>query len=215
VKLLGRSWSVLAIAALMAGLASCGGSADPAAPAGSSDAAAPASTDPVVRVAVFNIRELSGDKLRDATEGVGQDPQTRAAATIVQRVRPDILVINEIDHDRRVMDVGLEFTARRFNDLYLENGEEPISYPHAWAAPNNTGILSGLDLNMDGVTATDADRGTRAHGDDSWGYGEYPGQYSMCCRAIRCWVTRPGRFESFSGRISPATISRRASTPTT
>jgi hypothetical protein len=40
-------------------------------------------------------------------------------------------------------------------------------------------VLSGFDLNNDGAVATPADRGTRSHGDDSFGYGEYPGQYGM------------------------------------
>jgi len=78
-----------------------------------------------------------------------------------------------------VQDATLALNARRFASAYLATGEAPIEYPYAWAAPNNTGILSGVDLNADGYVATSADRGTRAYGDDSFGYGEYRGQYSM------------------------------------
>jgi hypothetical protein len=48
-----------------------------------------------------------------------------------------------------------------------------------YVAPSNTGVLSGLDLNGDGIVATPADVGTRVHGDDSFGFGNYPGQYGM------------------------------------
>ena len=127
-----------------------------------------------VRVALFNIRELSTAKLETA-----DDPQLQAAARIVQRVRPDVLVINEIDHDYETPGADLASTAVRFATSYLSAGEEAIDYPHAWAAANNTGFLSGLDLNGDGHVATDADRGERRHGDDCFGWGTYPGQYSM------------------------------------
>lgn len=183
----------LAAAALLLILAACG---DDAASEGPAEAGAADSATPVVRVAVFNIWQLSSDKLREVdADGVGQAPQLRAAATVIQRVRPDILVINEIDHDYRVMDTGLDFTARLFARNYLASGQEPIEYAHSWAAPNNTGILSGLDLNMDGVTATGADIGTRAHGDDSYGYGEYPGQYSMA--VLSRYPLDPSRARTF------------------
>ncbi len=134
----------------------------------------------VLRVATFNIKELSRAKIEQVDEtGVGANPQLRAAAAIIQRVRPDILVLNEIDHDYGAIQEGLDFSARRFARLYLATGNDPIEYPYSWAAPNNTGILSGIDLNGDGHAATEADRGERSHGDDAFGYGVYPGQYSM------------------------------------
>jgi endonuclease/exonuclease/phosphatase family metal-dependent hydrolase len=132
-----------------------------------------------LRVATFNIRELSTGKLltRDST-GRGRDPQARAAADLIQRVRPDIILLNEIDHDHAHPD-DLALNARRFIAHYLAHGRLPIDYPHIYAAPSNTGVLSGLDLDGNGTVATDADRGTRAHGDDAFGFGTYPGQYAM------------------------------------
>lgn len=141
-----------------------------------------ASSASAVRVALFNIRELSTDKIMAVDEdGVGTDPQARAAAEILRRVRADVIVLNEIDHDYDALAGGadLALNARRFADHYLATGSDPIEYEHAWAAPSNTGILSGLDLDGDGHVATDVDRGQRRHGNDAWGYGEYPGQYSM------------------------------------
>lgn len=129
-----------------------------------------------VRVAVFNIFELSTAKLdaRDSS-GAPLSLQVRAAAAIIQAVRPDILLLNEIDAPP-----GEEaLAARRFAAEFLATGPDAIEYPDVYAAPTNTGELSGFDLNRDGVVATGADRGNRTHGDDSWGFGTYPGQYGM------------------------------------
>lgn len=131
-----------------------------------------------VRVALFNIWELSTEKLTDMENGVGQHEQVLAAAKIIQTVRPDILVINEIDHDYR-HPKDLAKNARRFVEAYLNQGENPIHYAHVFAAPCNTGILTGLDLNHDGLVADSSHIGTREYGNDCFGYGEYPGQFSM------------------------------------
>lgn len=140
-------------------------------------------TTATVRVALFNIRELTTAKIADVDpEGVGRNPQALAAARIIQRVRPDILVLNEIDHSYEE-GTKLDSTARLFHDAYLGQGDAALDLPHSFAAANNTGLLSGLDLDGDGNVATDADRGSRAHGGDSWGYGSYPGEYSMALLA--------------------------------
>lgn len=148
-----------------------------------SSAQAAGSDATVVRVALFNIRELDAAKLGDVdAAGVGRNPQLRAAAAIVQRIRPDVLVLQEIDFPQGE-GVAAEAGARAFAEHYLshaqEGGGEPLRYPYAYAAPVNTGLLSGLDLNGDGHVATAADRGERAHGEDSLGWGVYPGQYGM------------------------------------
>ena len=133
-----------------------------------------------MRVATFNVQELSTAKLADVdADGAGRNPQARAAAEIVQRVRPDVLVLQEVDHDYRRPGTPLDADARRFVDAYLSRGADPIDYSFVYTAPCNTGILSGLDLDRDGRAATAADVGSEAYGDDCWGFGTYPGQYSM------------------------------------
>ncbi len=135
-----------------------------------------------LRVGQFNIWEMSTTKILETDgAGAGANPQLLAAAGIIQEVAPDILIINEIDHDYEAFERGedLALNARRFNELYLKQGERSLDYPFAYAAPCNTGFLTGKDLDNDGVTASDADRGDREHGSDSFGYGIYPGQYSM------------------------------------
>ena len=129
-----------------------------------------------VRVATFNIFELGTAKLdeRDSA-GAPADPQVLAAAEIIRAVRPDILLLNEID----ALPEDPALAARRFVAEFLATGPDSVHYPYIYAAASNTGELSGFDLNHDGVVATPADLGTRAHGDDSWGFGTYPGQYGM------------------------------------
>jgi endonuclease/exonuclease/phosphatase family metal-dependent hydrolase len=136
-----------------------------------------------VRVAVFNVKELSTEKLEmvDA-DGRGQHAQLLAAAEIVRRVAPDILVLQEIDHDYRSPE-ELELNARRFLRSYLAtaHGEaaEGSGFPHLFAAPCNTGIPSGHDLDNDGRVAGPGEEGERGYGEDCFGFGTYPGQYSM------------------------------------
>lgn len=163
----GRALAALAL------LSACGpGSSD----APTADTAGPAT----VRIALFNVKELRTEKILETdAEGRGSHPQALAAARILRRIAPDVIVLNEIDHDYDAIDQGLDLNAKRFRDLYLSDGDDGLELPFSYAAPNNTGILSGLDLDGDGHVATDADRGERAHGGDCWGYGTYPGEYSM------------------------------------
>ena len=121
-----------------------------------------------VRIASFNVWELSAAKLNQVDDaGRGTHPQLRKAAEIVQRVRPDVLLINEIDFDED----GRNATA--FRDRYLRishSGQSPVDYAHIYFEPVNTGVPTGLDLDNDG------DPGGPA---DAYGYGRYPGQYGM------------------------------------
>lgn len=47
---------------------------------------------------------------------------------------------------------------------------EPITYPHRYTAPSNTGIASGFDLNNDAAIGGP---------DDAFGFGFFPGQFGM------------------------------------
>ena len=99
--------------------------------------------------------------------------QARKIAAVLQKVRPDIVLLNEFDYD----------TAQRAADLfqrdYLEvaqaGGGAPLHYPHRYLAPVNTGVPSGLDLDGNGETGGIG----RERGNDAWGYGLHPGQYGM------------------------------------
>ena len=139
-------------------------------------------TNNLVRIAQFNIWEMSTIKLTEVdSNGVGQNEQLIAAAEIIRKINPDVLVINEIDHDIEAMNSGkdISLNAHRFNDTYLDHGENSLHYPYVYVAPCNTGFLAGKDFDNNGKVATEADRGSRDHGGDCYGYGSYPGQYSM------------------------------------
>lgn len=209
-----RAQALLALGLLVAG---CGGGREEAAGGGPAQGEGPTVETPtVIRVALFNVEELSTDKLGQVgPDGSGLHPQARAAAAIVQRVRPDVLVLNEIDLDEAALTgVDLdgaeapEANARRFAHHYLSRDlardGEPMDYPYAFAAPCNTGILSGHDLDGDGVVATPADRGSRLHGGDSFGYGTYPGQYAMAVLSrFPLAAARARTFQSFRWRDLP------------
>jgi 3-phytase len=129
---------------------------------------------------LFNIKELSTDRLLNADEnGEGLDKQLRAAAQIIQKINPDILIINELDHDYNSIDKGLSVNSVRFQDSYLNRGRAGISYPYLFVAPCNTGIPTGLDLNKDGIISGDQNVGSRDYGTDCFGFGNHPGQYAM------------------------------------
>jgi Endonuclease/Exonuclease/phosphatase family len=126
-----------------------------------------------VRFATFNASLNRGAEgaLRSDLSTPG-NAQAATVAEIVQRVRPDVLLINEFDFDPEA--------ARLFQDNYMSvghNGASPISYPYRFIAPSNTGIASGFDLNNDGRVVTTP--GAPGYGDDSLGFGAFPGQFGM------------------------------------
>ncbi|MGK2926093.1 MAG: endonuclease/exonuclease/phosphatase family protein [Lysobacterales bacterium] len=121
-----------------------------------------------LRLATFNAAMgLEGSGQLAAALQSGEDPRLRQLAEILQRQRPDIVLLNEFDFDPAVDAAAL------FDQHYLShgrNGQQPIRYPHHFRAPVNTGIDSGLDLDGDGETGGPG---------DAWGFGHFPGQYGM------------------------------------
>ena len=99
--------------------------------------------------------------------------QARKIAAVLQKVRPDIVLLNEFDYD------AAQRAADLFQRDYLEvaqaGGGAPLHYPHRYLAPVNTGVPSGLDLDGNG----EAGGIGRERGNDAWGYGLHPGQYGM------------------------------------
>jgi hypothetical protein len=93
--------------------------------------------------------------------------QAAAVAEVIQRLRPDVLLINEFDFDADGE------ALRLFQDNYLSvphNGAAPIFYPHRFAAESNTGIPTGKDLSNDGTVGGP---------NDAYGFGFFPGQFGM------------------------------------
>ncbi len=129
-----------------------------------------------VRIATFNVQELSWKKLQDVdADGKGNNPQLKAAAAIIRTVRPDVLLLNEIDYTGPVdADGPIERNAARsFVERYLKGDDSNgagLDYPHLFYRATNTGMPTGIDLNNDGKSDGP---------NDAYGFGRYPGEYGM------------------------------------
>lgn len=132
-------------------------------------------SEKIVRFAAFNAylnRPQEGALLADMKKP--DTIQAQKVAEIIQRVAPDVLLLSEFDYDENGE------ALRLFQENYLaksQNGATPAVYPYTYIAPTNTGVVSGHDLDRDGVATTDP--GSRAYGGDAYGYGEFPGQYAF------------------------------------
>jgi hypothetical protein len=141
-----------------------------AGPGGVGEGAGPAAHDgaePVVRVASFNaslVRPQLGGLRRDL-EG-GPDPQAQQVAAILQRVRPDVLLLLEVDRDPE----ALALLEQRYLAVPQPGGGEGLAYAHRFVPPTNTGEPSGFDLDRDG---------RRDGPGDALGFGAFAGQYGM------------------------------------
>ena len=149
--------------------------------------------DNSVRFATFNAslnRANEGELASDLA--TADNEQAQAIAEIIQRVRPDVLLINEFDYDAAGESAAL------FQKNYLgksQNGAEPIEYPYVFNASSNTGVPSGFDLNNNGEVAG---------GDDALGFGNFPGQYGMLVLSKHPIVRHKVRtFQNFLWRDMP------------
>ncbi|WP_199433208.1 endonuclease/exonuclease/phosphatase family protein [Qaidamihabitans albus] len=123
---------------------------------------------PDARFATFNAslnRGTEGELLADLS--APGDGQAAAIAEVIQRNRPDVLLLNEFDY----VPGGAAADAFRRNYLARpQNGARPIDYPYAFTAPVNTGVPTGFDLDRNG---------TVGGGNDAHGFGLFEGQYGM------------------------------------
>ncbi len=130
-------------------------------------AASPAKGGPTpVRFATFNasLNRFNAGDLATELASPGS-PQPGAVAEIIQRTRPDVLLINEFDYDPAAL---VNFQT---NYLSVAHGSAaPIYYPYSYIAPSNTGIPSGFDLDNNGSVGGP---------NDAFGFGFFPGQYGM------------------------------------
>ncbi|GAB4142477.1 MAG: endonuclease/exonuclease/phosphatase family protein [Planctomycetota bacterium] len=123
---------------------------------------------PVVRFATFNaaLNRSEPGALR-AELASGECEQARKIAEIVQRCRVDVLLVCELDRDDAAE------SARLLAERYFavsQDSCEPIRYPFRYVGPSNTGVPSGLDLDLDGKIEGPG---------DCFGFGRFEGQYGM------------------------------------
>lgn len=149
------------------------------------------------RVATFNVsmyREKPGQLKTDLLAG-GQK-QISNIAEIIQRVRPDILLLNEIDYSSK------DDLVKIFQKNYLkksQGGANPIYYPYVFTAPSNTGIPTPFDLDNDGI------RGRYER--DALAFGSYTGQYAMALLSMYPIDTENIRtFQNFLWKDMPGAL---------
>ncbi|MBY6185342.1 endonuclease/exonuclease/phosphatase family protein [Marinobacter hydrocarbonoclasticus] len=132
-----------------------------------------------LKVATFNVSMEAGnytprgeqpdpDRLRQLLAS-GDHSQIRNIAEILQRVRPDVVLLNEFDYIENLAQ-GVEAFIQNYLNV-SQNGRQPLDYPYYYLAPVNTGVPSPYDIDGDGVAS--------GRDGDAWGYGAYPGQYGM------------------------------------
>ncbi|WP_414561674.1 MULTISPECIES: phytase [unclassified Anabaena] len=134
-------------------------------------------TTSTIRLSQFNAslnRNAEGQLVTDLS--TTDNPQAKTVAEIIQRNNPDVLLINEFDYFTENPTQAVQL----FLENYLavsQNGATPVEYPYFYIAPSNTGISSGFDLDNNGVVVTTP--GAPGYGNDSFGFGDYPGQFGM------------------------------------
>lgn len=126
-----------------------------------------------LRIATYNA-SLYGDEAGGLVRRLeaGDDRASRIAA-VLQRVRPDLVLLNEFDHDPAAR--AADLFQHRYLEVAQPGGGPPLRYPYRYLAPVNTGEPSGLDLDGNGTVGGEG----RERGNDAWGYGLHPGQYGM------------------------------------
>ncbi|NJK36057.1 MAG: phytase [Oscillatoriales cyanobacterium SM2_2_1] len=174
-----------------------------------------------VRFAQFNAslnRNALGQLVNDLTNpaipdargfGVNRDQalriqQARNVAEIVQRVNPDVLLVNEFDFDPAAVDL------LRTNFLQVgQNGAAPVTYNFSFIAPSNTGVASGFDLDNNGVAVTTLTNGIGdpGYGNDAFGFGNFPGQFGMLLLSkfpiVNTAEIKPRTFQNFLWKDMP------------
>jgi len=142
-----------------------------------STVATAAPPQPDVRFATFNAslnRSSAGLLTAHLSDPAVDDQfrrQAKNVAEVIQRIRPDVLLVNEFDPLNN--DAAEDGPEDLFRENFLEvsqNGAEPIDYPYAFIAPSNTGVPSGMDLDNNGSVAGP---------NDAFGFGFFPGQFGM------------------------------------
>lgn len=158
-----------------------------------------------IRIATFNVsmdasNYVEYEQLPTITESpvpeqlAAGNQQIAGIAEILQRVRPDIVLLNEFDYVDR--ERGIDVFLRDFLGQ-SQNGLEPLDYPYVYMAPVNTGVPSAFDLNRDGEAT--------GRGNDAWGFGWYPGQYGMVILSKYPLATDKARtFQHFLWQDMPA-----------
>lgn len=148
-----------------------------------------------IRVATFNValnRSSEGELLKELEKGDSE--KIAKLAAIIQMVRPDVLLLNEVDFDEGK-------TVAAFEKHFLsksQHDQKAISYPFRYVGTVNTGVDSKQDLNGDRRVGS---------ADDAFGFGWFPGQYGMAVLSMHPIDTDNVRtFQNFLWKDMPGAM---------
>jgi len=134
-----------------------------------------------IRVATFNVSmealnysprikgqapNVTGNELAQALHSKHQ--QIKNIAEIIQRINPDVILLNEFDYTD---DKGK--TLQYFLTNYLavsQQNQPPVNFPYYYQSSVNTGVKTPIDLNSDGKIENPV---------DTYGFGYFPGHFGM------------------------------------
>lgn len=133
-----------------------------------------------LKIATFNVSMDATNYVgRDASKATNQvlktqlragNQQIKNIAEIIQRTRPDIILLNEFDYIKDPKD-GIELFIKKYLNTAQHSDITAIDYPYYYYSTVNTGKPSPFDLTGDGKAT-----GTQG---DAWGFGFFEGQYGM------------------------------------
>lgn len=115
-----------------------------------------------LRLALFHTdleRKGPGLLLRDIAKG--DDPQVNAVIEVIAAVRPDVLLLLDVDYD---------YDGAALAALQRALTARGVVFAHRFAARPNTGMATGLDLDANGYLGDAA---------DAQGFGHFSGQGGM------------------------------------
>lgn len=121
-----------------------------------------------IRFASYNVAMYgnSTGEILAQLETAQQQIKLRRLAAVIKKVRPDVLVLMEVDYDSegKILDLFRE----NLLSISLDNFEG-IDYPYAYQIQTNTGLISEVDIDGNGNVSLP---------NDAYGFGNYEGQYA-------------------------------------
>lgn len=177
----------------------------------------PAKNNNNLRIATFNVSmealnyvpyqrgiepKINGTELTTALNSNNQ--QIKNIAEIIQRVNPDIILLNEFDNTSAKHQALKTFLQKYLN--VDQQQQQAINFPYFYQGSVNTGVKTPFDLNNNGVKGETPQ--------DTYGFGYFPGHFGMALlskypideKAIRTfqhfkWQDMPNALQT----IDPAT----------
>ncbi|PKG82049.1 hypothetical protein CXF85_15820 [Colwellia sp. 75C3] len=134
--------------------------------------------DTNIKVATFNVSMDATNYLPKDEIGTGielinalnnNNQQIKNIAEIIQRSRPDIILLNEFDYIANPKQ-GVELFLKEYLGK-AQQGSQAIDYPYYYYAPVNTGLNTPFDLDNNGEKTNNLG--------DAQGFGHFPGHFGM------------------------------------